>query len=448
MGGSSASPASSSERLAQIHGQLSDQSPRDKEIQDVYILSAARTPTGKFMGALSTVSAPNLGAVAIRAAVSKSNVPPHKITGVYFGNVLQAGVGQAPARQATLLAGLSSSTESITVNKVCSSGLKAVVLAAQSIQLGLAEAQVAGGMESMSSVPYYHPRASQMPKYGDVKIQDGLVEDGLLDKYNQIHMGVCAEKAAEKYGISREDQDAYAIRSFERAQAAWKAGKFEDEIAPVTVSNKGGNMVVTEDEGYNNLKKDKVPTLKSAFVPGGSVTAANSSLMSDGASAVVLGSKAIAQMFGRGSRVLARIVSSADAALDPVEYPVAPAKAILLALERAQLQVSDIAIWEINEAFAAVVKANEQVSPVYTIHNPRLLRMMLRPVPHQILGLQDAKLNVLGGAIALGHALGSSGARILTTLLHQLRIGDYGLAALCNGGGGATAIIVHRVDSV
>ncbi|OQU96997.1 hypothetical protein CLAIMM_03002 [Cladophialophora immunda] len=426
MGSSSASPASSSGRLAQIHGQLSGQSTRNKQVQDVYILSAARTPTGKFMGALATVSAPNLGAVAIKAAIDKSNVPPGRITDVYFGNVLQAGVGQSPARQATLFAGLSSSTESVTVNKVCSSGLKAVVLAAQNIQLGLAEAQVAGGMESMSNVPYYHPRVSQMPRFGDLKAQDGLIQDGLLDKYNQIHMGVCAERAAEKYGITRQDQDAYAIRSFERAQAAWKAGKFKDEIAPVTVSGaKGGSTVVTEDEGYNSLKRDKVPTLKSAFVPGGTVTAANSSTMNDGASAVVLGNEAIAREFGAGSRVLARIVSSADAALDPVEYPVAPAKAVLLALERAKLEISDISIWEINEAFAAVVKANEQ-----------------------ILGLQDAKVNVLGGAISLGHALGSSGARILTTLLHQLNVGEYGLAALCNGGGGATAIVVQRLDRV
>lgn len=326
------------------------------------------------MGALSTVSAPNLGALAIKAAISKSNVPPHKITDVYFGNVLQAGVGQSPARQATLLADLSSSTESITVNKVCSSGLKAVILAAQNIQLGLAEVQVAGGMESMSNVPYYHPRASQMPRFGDLRVQDGLIQDGLLDKYNQIHMGVCAEKAAEKYGISREDQDSYAIRSFERAQAAWKAGKFKDEITPVIVPGMGGNVVVTEDEGYDSLKRDKVPTLRSAFVPDGTVTAANSSPMNDGASAVVLGNKTIAQEFGKGSRVLARIVSSADAALDPIDYPVAPAKAVLLALERAKLQKGEISIWEFNEAFAVVVKANELVSLLATYN---LLRMVL-----------------------------------------------------------------------
>jgi acetyl-CoA C-acetyltransferase len=309
-----------------------------------------------------------LGATAIKAAIRKSNVPPQKITDVYFGNVLQAGVGQAPARQATLFAGLSTSTESITVNKVCSSGLKAVVLAAQNIQLGLAEAQIAGGMESMSSVPYYQPRGSQMPRFGVLEVQDGLIKDGLLDKYNQIHMGVCAEKAAEKYRISRNEQDSYAIRSFERAQEAWRSGKFNDEIAPVTVKGKTGDIVVTEDEGYDSLRIEKVPTLKSAFVPNGTVTAANSSTMNDGASALVLGNKAIAQEFGTGSRVLARIVSSADAALDPVDYPVAPAKAVLLALERAGLQKGDIAIWEFNEAFAAVVKANELVT-VSTIPN-------------------------------------------------------------------------------
>jgi acetyl-CoA C-acetyltransferase len=245
------------------------------------------------------------------------------------------------------------------------------VLAAQNIQLGLAEAQVAGGMESMSGVPYYQPRGSQMPRFGEVKVQDGLIKDGLLDKYNQIHMGVCAEKSAHKYRISREDQDSYAIRSFERAQEAWRSGKFSDEIAPVTVEGKVGNIIVKEDEGYNSLRKDKVPTLKSAFIPDGTVTAANSATMNDGASALVLGNKAIAQEFGKESRVLAKIVSSADAALDPVDYPVAPAKAVLLALSRAGLQKSDIAIWEFNEAFAAVIKVNELVSFLHYSDSPK-----------------------------------------------------------------------------
>ena len=308
--------------------------------------------------------APKLGAVAIKAAIEKSNVPASKITDVYFGNVLQGNVGQAPARQAAIFAGLDPSVEAITINKVCASGLKAVVLAAQNIQLGLAEVQIAGGMENMSQVPYYLPRGTQLPPFGNIKLEDGLLKDGLTDAYNPIHMGNCAENTAKKYNVSREDQDAYAIRSFERAQAAWAAGKFAEEIAPVTVKGKKGEVVVERDEGYDNLKKEKVPTLKPAFVRDGSgtVTAANSSTMNDGASAIVLGSKAIALEHGSSNRVLAKVISSADAAIDPIDFPVAPAKAVPIALERAGLQTSDIAIWEFNEAFAAVIKANEKVS--------------------------------------------------------------------------------------
>lgn len=369
--------------------------------------------------------APQLGATAIIAALEKSTVPASIITDVYMGNVLQGSVGQAPARQASMLAGLSPTVEAITINKVCSSGLKAVVFAAQNIQLGLAEAQVAGGMENMSAVPYYLPRASGLPPFGNIQLQDGLIKDGLWDVYNQFHMGNCAEKTAKKYNISREDQDAYAIRSFERAQAAWAREAFKDEIAPVTVKSRKGEIVVSRDENYDTLKVEKVPTLKPAFIKDGrgTVTAANSSTMNDGASALVLGSKRIAREYGSSSRVLARIVSSADAAVDPADFPVAPAKAVPIALERAGLNAKDITIWEFNEAFAAVIKANEK-----------------------ILGLENAKMNLLGGAISLGHALGSSGSRILTTLLHQLKVGEYGVAAICNGGGGATAMVVQRID--
>lgn len=318
----------------------------------------------KFNGALTTVPAPQLGAVAIKSALTKSNVPISKITDVYMGNVMSANLGQAPARQASMFAGLPPTIEAITVNKVCSSGLKAVVLAAQNIQLGLAEAQVAGGMENMSRVPYYMPRANQHPPFGEIKMEDGLIKDGLWDVYNQIHMGVCAEKTAKKYNITREEQDAYAIRSFERAQEAWRTGRFEEEIAPVTIKGKKGDTVVIRDEGYESLRKDKVPTLKPAFVRDGSgtVTAANSSTFNDGASALVLGSKAIAQEYGLGNRVLAKIISQADAALDPVDFPTAPAKAVPIALDRAGLKKEDIAVWEFNEAFAAVIKANERVS--------------------------------------------------------------------------------------
>lgn len=308
------------------------------------------------------VSAPELGATAIRAAVSRSGIPPEKITDVYMGNVLQAGLGQSPARQATILSGLSPEVDAITVNKVCASGLKAVVLAAQNIQLGLSEAQVAGGMESMSRVPYYMARASQHPQFGEIKLEDGLIKDGLWDVYNQIHMGECAEETARKYGISREEQDKYAIESFHRAQKAWKEGKFADEICPVTIKGKKGEIVVDEDDGYKNLREEKVPTLKPAFVKnGGTVTAANSSTMNDGASALVLGSKDIATQYGSDSRVLARIVSSADAAVDPIDFPVAPAKAVPIALQRAGISKDDVAIWEFNEAFAAVIKANQKV---------------------------------------------------------------------------------------
>ncbi len=279
-----------------------------------------------------------------------------------MGNVLQAAVGQSPARQASILAGLSPEVDAVTINKVCASGLKAVVFAAQNIQLGLSEAQVAGGMENMSRVPYYLARANQHPPFGEMKLQDGLIVDGLWDVYNQIHMGVCAEETAKKHSISRQQQDEYAIASFKRAQKAWGEGKFQDEVAPVTIKSKKGETVISKDEGYENLREEKVPTLKPAFVKdGGTVTAANSSTFNDGASALVLGSKDIAMQYGRKSRVLARIISSADAAVDPVDFPVAPAKAVPIALERAGISKDEVSVWEFNEAFAAVIKANQKV---------------------------------------------------------------------------------------
>ena len=343
-----------------------------------------------------------------------------------MGNVLQGSVGQSPARQASMLAGLSPTVDAVTINKVCASGLKAVVFAAQNIQLGLAEAQVAGGMENMSRVPYYVPRANQHPPFGNISMEDGLIKDGLWDVYNQIHMGVCAEETAKKHKISRQEQDEYAIQSFHRVQKAWKDGSFADEVAPVTIKGKKGETVIERDEGYDNLREEKVPTLKPAFVKdGGTVTAANSSTFNDGASALVLGSRDIAAEYGSSSRVLARIVSSADAAVDPVDFPIAPAKAVPIALERAGISKDQVSVWEFNEAFAAVIKANQK-----------------------ILGLDNANVNVLGGAISLGHALGSSGSRILTTLLHQLQVGEYGVAAICNGGGAATAMVVQRIEKV
>ncbi|KAG6120095.1 hypothetical protein E4U13_006947 [Claviceps humidiphila] len=398
-----------------------------KELQDAYILSASRTPTGKFNGSFLSVSAPKLGAVAIRSAVEKSKVSIDKITDVYMGNVMQGSVGQAPARQATIFAGLPETVEATTINKVCASGLKAVAIAAQNIQMGLAEAQVAGGMESMSRVPLYVPRASGLPAFGHVTMEDGLIKDGLTDVYQQFHMGNCAENTVRKHNITREQQDTYAIESYKKAQKAWAGKAFADEIVPVTVAGRKGDTVIDTDEGYMDVKFDKVPTLKPAFVRDGTgtVTAANSSTLNDGASALVLGSKALAQQHGSSSRVLARICSYADAAMAPIDFPVAPAKAVPIALQRAGITKDQVAIWEFNEAFAAVILANQK-----------------------ILGLEGAKVNPLGGAISLGHALGSSGSRILTTLLHQLKPGEYGVAAICNGGGAATAMVVQRIESV
>ena len=332
---------------------------------------------------------------------------------------------------------------------MCASGLKAVVFAAQNIQLGLSEAQVAGGMENMSRVPYYMPRSSSLPPFGHIKMEDGLIKDGLTDVYDQIHMGNCAENTAKKYGITREMQDEYALLSYERAQAAWKAQAFKEEIAPVEVKGKKGTTTIDTDEGYLDIKPEKISTLKPAFVRDGTgtVTAANASTLNDGASALVLGSKALAQEFGAGSRVLAKICGHADAAVAPIDFPIAPAKAVPIALERAGITKDQVAVWEFNEAFAAVIKANEKVSDSMEI-SPWCLENGVLTLFFQILGLENAKVNPLGGAISLGHALGSSGSRILTSLLHQLQPGQYGVAAICNGGGAATAVVVQRIESV
>jgi acetyl-CoA C-acetyltransferase len=353
-------------------------------------------------------------------------VPITSFDHVYMGQVLQGNAGQAPARQASIYAGLPTSLECTTVNKVCASGLKSVSLAAQAIQLSQADAMIAGGMENMTRVPYYLPRASQQLPFGNQQLPDGLIVDGLWDVYNQIHMGNCAENTAKKHGISRQEQDEFAILSYKRAQEAWAKGLFEEEVVPVTVQGRKGDVVVKEDEQYNKLKLEKVPTLKPVFAkgPDATITAANSSPLSDGASALVLGSKDLAKEHGSRSRVLARIVSYADAAIDPIDFPVAPAKVVPIVLERAGLKKEDIAIWEFNEAFAAVIKANAK-----------------------ILGLGVDNVNPRGGAIALGHALGSSGSRILITLLHQLKDGEYGCAAICNGGGASTGMIVQKISS-
>lgn len=313
-----------------------------------------------------TVPAPQLGATAIREAITRSSIPLDRFGHVYMGNVLQAGVGQSPARQAALFAGLASSVEATTINKVCASGMKAVSIAAQQIQLGQETALVAGGMENMSQVPYYLKRASQQPPFGEMKLEDGMIKDGLWDVYNQIHMGSCAEQTAKKYEISREEQDEFAILSYKRAQEAWRQRLFEREIVPVTVKGKKGETVVEEDEGYNRLKLEKVPTLKPAFDRSGSgtVTAANSSSFNDGASALVVGNKEMAQAYGKDKHVLARICGYADAAIDPVDFPVAPAKVVPIALERAGITADQVKVWEFNEAFAAVIKANAKVGEI------------------------------------------------------------------------------------
>lgn len=414
------------QRLASIQRQFSSSAPQRREIQDAYIISASRTPVATFNGNFTTVSATQLGAIAIKDALEKSKVPISSLDAVYMGNVLSAGVGQAPARQAAIFAGLPTSIEATTINKVCASGLKAVNIAASTIELGQADASIAGGMENMTRVPYYMNRASQQPQFGHQQLQDGLIADGLWDVYNQIHMGNCAEKTAKDHGISRKAQDDYAIETYKRAQAAYKHGLFKEEIVPVTVKSKKGEVVISEDEQYNKLKLDKIATLKPAFAkgPDATVTAANASPLSDGASALVLGNKQIAQQYGKDSRVLAKIITYCDAAVDPIDFPIAPASVVEKLLQKSGLSKDDISIWEFNEAFAAVILANAK-----------------------ILGLGVDNVNPRGGAIALGHALGSSGSRILVTLLHQLEVGQYGAAAICNGGGASSGIIVQRVSA-
>ncbi|RKP14853.1 Thiolase, N-terminal domain-containing protein [Piptocephalis cylindrospora] len=385
----------------------------------VFIASAARTPVGSFRGSLAKVTAPALGSVAARAAVERAGLSPSDVEEVFMGNVLSAGLGQAPARQVALGAGCPDTTEATTVNKVCASGMKAITLATQSLQLGVREVMLAGGMESMSNVPFYAPRGAI---YGHQSLKDGIIHDGLWDVYNQVAMGVCAEDTAAKYGITREQQDAHAIASYQRAAAAWKAGKFQEEIVGVPIKGRGGKMSMVEgDEEYTKVFLEKIPSLKPVFLPeGGTVTAANASTLSDGASAVVLASGKAAQ--DHKLTPLAQIISYADAAGAPINFPTAPADAIRNALANAGLSKDKIDLWEINEAFSVVIRANEQ-----------------------LLELDPTKVNVSGGGVALGHPIGSSGARIVVTLTHLLKPGQYGCAAVCNGGGAATAVIIKRL---
>jgi acetyl-CoA C-acetyltransferase len=387
----------------------------------VVIVSAVRTPIGSFMGALSSVPATKLGAAAIKGALNKINLDPNLVDEVLMGNVVQAGNGQAPARQAALYAGLSENVACTTVNKVCASGMKAVMQGAQAIMAGDAEIVVAGGMENMSLIPHYvHLRNGV--KFGPTSLVDGMQKDGLTDAYDNNAMGVCADLCASEYNFTREDQDNFAIQSYERSAAAWEAGKFDAEIVPVEVPQRRGDaIVVTKDEEYTNVKLDKIPSLAPVFTKDGTVTAANASTINDGAAALVLMSEEKAQALGLTP--LAYIKSYADAAQEPKWFTTAPAKALPKALEKAGLSVSDVDFFEFNEAFAVVGLANAK-----------------------ILGLDNDKINVNGGAVSLGHPLGCSGARIIVTLINVLNQNNakIGAAAICNGGGGASAIVIER----
>lgn len=387
----------------------------------VVIVSAARTPIGSFMGALSTVPAPKLGAVAIKGALGKINLKPELVDEVIMGNVVQAGNGQAPARQAALFAGLSQEVPATTVNKVCASGMKAIMQAAQSIQCGDAEIIVAGGMENMSLIPHYaHLRNGS--KFGPVTFVDGMQKDGLTDAYDNNAMGVCADLCASEYKISREEQDAFAIESYNRSAKAWEAGKFNNEVVPVEVPQRRGEPVeVNKDEEFTNIKLEKVPELRPAFTKDGTVTAANASTINDGAAAVVMMSEEKAQELGL--KPLAYIKGYADAAQEPQWFTTAPAKALPKALDKANVKIEEVDFFEFNEAFSVVGLANAK-----------------------ILNLSADKVNVNGGAVSLGHPLGCSGARIVVTLINVLEQNNakLGAAAICNGGGGASAIVIER----
>jgi acetyl-CoA C-acetyltransferase len=390
--------------------------------KEVYIISAARTPMGAFLGGLSTIPATQLGSVAIKGALEKGNVKAELIDEVFMGNVLQAGVGQAPARQAALGAGLGNNVPCTTVNKVCASGMKAIMFGAQSILAGDNQIVIAGGMESMSQVPHYLDGRNGV-KFGNIGMLDGITKDGLLDVYNKVPMGNCAELCAKEYGFSREAQDEFAIASYTKSAEAWKAGKFNDEVVPVAVpQRKGDPIMVSEDEEYKNVFLDKIPSLRPAFDKEGTITAANASTLNDGASAVILASKEAVEKYGL--KPIAKIVSYADAAHAPEWFTTAPSLAIPKALDKAGLTTADVDFWELNEAFAVVGMANTK-----------------------ILGLDPAKVDVNGGAVSLGHPLGNSGSRVVVTLINVLKQngGKIGGAAICNGGGGASAIIIENI---
>ena len=389
--------------------------------KEVVIVSMARTPIGSFLGSLSTISAPKLGAIAIKGALDKINLNPQLVDEVVMGHVVQAGTGQAPARQAAIFAGIPDTVPCTTINKVCASGMKSVMQASQSIAIGDTAIVVAGGMENMSQIPHYF-QARVATKFGPASLIDGMQKDGLVDVYDQHAMGVCADACASEYAFSREDQDAFAIQSYTRSAKAWDAGKFDNEVVPVEVPQRRGEpKVVLKDEEYSNVKLEKIPQLRAAFSKEGTVTAANASTINDGAAAMVLMSKDKAEELGL--QPLATIKSYADAAHEPKWFTTAPAKALPKALDKANLSLKDVDFFEFNEAFSVVGLANMK-----------------------LLGLTDSNVNINGGAVSLGHPLGCSGARIIITLLSVLeqQNGRIGAAAICNGGGGASAIVVER----
>lgn len=392
-------------------------------MKEVYIVAAVRTPMGSFNGSLSSISAPKLGAAAIKGALDKINLDKNEVQEVFMGNVIQANIGQAPARQASIYAGLSENIPCTTINKVCASGMKATMLGAQSIMLGDNDVVVTGGMENMSQAPYYLEKARTGYKYGNGILIDGLTKDGLIDVYNNYPMGNAAELCAKECNISRAEQDEFAIESYKRSAKAWEDGKFKDEVIPVEVpQRKGDPKIVDEDEEYKNVFFDKIPNLRPVFDKEGSVTAANASTINDGASALILMSKE--KMEHLGLKPLAKVIAFADAAQAPEWFTTAPSKALPKAVEKAGLKMSDLDAIELNEAFSVVGIANTKE-----------------------MGLDPAKVNINGGAVSLGHPLGNSGSRILVTLINVLKQnnGKYGGAGICNGGGGASAFIIENI---
>ena len=390
--------------------------------KDVVIVSMARTPIGSFMGSLASIPAPKLGAIAIKGALEKINLDPNKVDEVLMGNVISAGLGQAPARQAAMFANIPDTVPCTTINKVCSSGMKAVMQAAQAIQCGDAEIVVAGGMESMSNIPHYLDGRKSV-KLGNIKMTDGLLLDGLTDVYEQKHMGTCGDLCATEYNFSREDQDKFAIESYSKSANAWKENKFKYEIIPVEIPQRRGDSIIfSEDEEYKNVKMEKIPTLRPVFSADGTVTAANASTLNDGAAAMVLmTSEKAAEL---NLKPIAKIISYADAAQEPKWFTTAPAKALPKALAKANININDVDYFEFNEAFSVVGLANIK-----------------------ILGLDAEKVNVNGGAVSLGHPLGMSGARIIMSLISVLEQnnGKIGAAAICNGGGGASSIVIEKL---